>query len=154
MRFKEWYERRPRRTPTLVEAAEIFGITERTVRRWSGRYAMEGLQGRRIGRASARAVPGDDALRRVTLDETQYTGWTVTHCHERGQAEHGGRRSYRWTKKTLQAAGHVVRAPRRGAHRKQRPRTPLPDMMRHQDGSTPEGCPAASGMGLCHWMRR
>ena len=57
MRFKEWYERRPRRTLTLVEAAEIFGITERTVRRWSGRYVTEGLQGRRIGRASARAVP-------------------------------------------------------------------------------------------------
>jgi hypothetical protein len=80
----------------MVETAEILEITERTVRRWSGCYATEGLQGRRIGRASARAVPGDDALRMVTLDETQDTGWTVTHCHER------------W-----QAAGHVVRAPRR-----------------------------------------
>lgn len=106
----------------------------------------EGVQDRRIGRASARAVPGDDALRMVTLDETPYTGWTVTHFHERWQAEHGRQRSYSWTKKTLQAAGHVARAPRRGAHRKKRPRPPLPDMMRHQDGSTPEGCPAASGM--------
>ena len=49
MRFKEWYERRPRRTLTLVEAAEIFGITERTVRRWSGGYATEGRRGCRIG---------------------------------------------------------------------------------------------------------
>jgi hypothetical protein len=141
MRVEELYERRPRRTLTMAEAAEIFGITERTFRR----YATEGLQGRRIGRASARAVPGDDALRRVTLDETRYTGWTLTHCHERGQAEHGGRRSYRWTKKTLQAAGHVARAPRRGAHRKKRPRKPLPGMMLHQDGSTHEWVPG------CQW---
>ena len=41
----------------------------------------------------------------VTLYETRYTGWTVKHFHERGQQEHGGTRSYSWTKKTLQAAG-------------------------------------------------
>jgi hypothetical protein len=107
-----------------------------------------GLQDRRIGRASARAVPVDDALRMVQLDETQYTGWTVTHFHERWQAEHGGQRSIAGPRRPRRPRGHVVRAPRRGAHRKKRPRTPLPDMMRHQDGSTPEGGPAASGMGL------
>lgn len=148
MRFEELYERRQRRTLTMVEAAEILGITERTFRRWSGRYhaeGAEGLQDRRIGRASARAVPVDEALHMVTLYETQYTGWTVKHFHERWQAEHGGQRSYSWTKKTLQAAGHVVRAPRRGAHRKKRPRKPLPGMMLHQDGSTHEWVPG------CQW---
>ena len=148
MRFEELYERRQRRTLTMAEAAEMLGVTERTFRRWSGRYAtegMEGLQDRRIGRLSARAVPVDEALRMVTLYETRYTGWTVTHVHERGHAEQGGRRSYSWTKKTLQAAGHVARAPRRGAHRKKRPRTPLPGMMLHQDGSTHEWVPG------CQW---
>jgi hypothetical protein len=81
----------------------------------------------------------------VTLYETRYTGWTVKHFHERWQTEHGGTRSYSWTKKTLQAAGHVVRAPRRGAHRKKRPRKPLPGMMLHQDGSTHEWVPD------CQW---
>lgn len=79
----------------------------------------------------------------VTLYQTHYTGWTVKHFHEYWQQEHGGQRSYSWTKKTLQAAGHVARAPRRGAHRKKRPRKPLPGMMLHQDGSTHEwvlGC--------------
>jgi len=79
----------------------------------------------------------------LTLYETRYTGWTVKHFHERWHTEHGGTRSYSWTKKTLQAAGHVARAPRRGAHRKKRPRKPLPGMMLHQDGSTHEwvsGC--------------
>jgi transposase len=123
-------------------------VTERTFRRWSGRYDAEGadgLQDRRIGRASARAVPVDEALRMLTLYETRYTGWTVKHFHERWQTEHGGTRSYSWTKKTLQAAGQVVRAPRRGAHRKKRPRKPLPGMMLHQDGSTHEWIPG------CQW---
>jgi transposase len=132
----------------MAEAAEMLGVTERTFRRWSGRYDEEGatgLQDRRMGRVSARAVPLDEALRMVTLYETRYTGWTVKHFHERWYAEHGGRRSYTWTKKTLQAAGQVVRAPRRGAHRKKRPRKPLPGMMLHQDGSTHEWVPG------CQW---
>ena len=148
MRFEELYARRQRRELTMAEAAEMLGVTERTFRRWNGRYeteGAEGLQDRRIGRASARAVPVDEALRMVRLYETRYTGWTVKHFHERWHAEHGGTRSYTWTKKTLQAAGHVARAPRRGAHRKKRPRKPLPGMMLHQDGSTHEWVPG------CQW---
>jgi transposase len=148
MRFEELYERRQRRTLTMAEAAEMLGITERTFRRWSGRYdaeGAEGLQDRRIGRASARAVPVDDVMAMVALYQTRYTGWTVKHFHERWQQEHGGTRSYSWTKKTLQAAGQVTRAPRRGAHRKKRPRKPLPGMMLHQDGSTHEWVPG------CQW---
>ena len=148
MRFEELYERRQQRILTMAEAGEMLGVTERTFRRWSGRYDAEGadgLQDRRIGRASARAVPVDAALRMLTLYETRYTGWTVKHFHERWQTEHGGTRSYSWTKKTLQAAGQVVRAPRRGAHRKKRPRKPLPGMMLHQDGSTHEWIPG------CQW---
>jgi DNA-binding transcriptional regulator YiaG len=38
MRFEELYERRQQRTLTIVEAAEMLGITERTFRRWSGQY--------------------------------------------------------------------------------------------------------------------
>ena len=148
MRFEARYERRQRRTLTMAEAVEMLGVTERTFRRWSGRddtEGAEGLQDRRIGRASARAVPVDEALRMVTLYESRYTGWTVKHVHERWQQEHGGTRAYRWTKKTLQAAGQVTRAPRRGAHRKKRPRTPLPGMMLHQDGSTHEWVPGCQG---------
>ena len=148
MRFEALYERRQRRELTMAEAAEMLGVSERTFRRWSGRYdtdGAEGLQDQRIGRASVRAVPVDEALRMVTLNESRYTGWTVKHFHEHWQAEHGGTRSYTWTKKTLQAAGHMARAPRRGAHRKKRPRKPLPGMMLHQDGSSHEWVPG------CQW---
>jgi len=97
MRFEELYERRPRRELTMAEAAEILGVTERTFRRWNDRYEAEGtagLQDRRLGRASARAVPVDEVVQMVTLYESRYTGWTVKHFYERWQTEHGGRRSY------------------------------------------------------------
>jgi len=145
MRFEELYQRREL---TMVEAAEILGVTERTFRRWSTRYeagGREGLEDRRLGRASTQAVPVDEVLRMVTLYETRYTGWTVKHFHERWHAEHGGTRSYTWTKNRLQRAGHVTRAPRRGVHRKKRPRKPLPGMMLHQDVSTHEWVPG------CQW---
>jgi transposase len=148
MRFEELYERRQRRELTMVEAAEMLGVTERTFRRWSTRYEAEGVEGledRRIGRASARAVPVDEVLQMVTLYETRYTGWTVKHFHERWHEDHGGTRSYTWTKNRLQRAGQVMRAPRRGAHRKKRPRKPLPGMMLHQDGSTHGWVPG------CQW---
>jgi transposase len=148
MRFEELYARRQRRELTMVEAAECLGVTERTFRRWSTRYEADGVAGledRRLGRASARAVPVDEALQMVQLYESRYTGWTVKHFHERWQHEHGGTRSYTWTKKRLQAAGQIARAPRRGAHRKKRPRKLLPGMMLHQDGSTHEWVPG------CQW---
>lgn len=148
MRFEELYERRQRRELTMVEAAEILGVTERTFRRWSTRYEAEGIEGledRRLGRASACAAPVDEVLQLVTLYETRYTGWTVKHFHERWHKDHGGTRSYTWTKNRLQRAGQVAPAPRRGAHRKKRPRKPLPGMMLHQDGSTHEWVPG------CQW---
>ncbi|MGB4069055.1 MAG: ISNCY family transposase [Nitrospira sp.] len=148
MRFEELYERRQRRELTMVEAAEILGVTERTFRRWSTRYEAEGIEGledRRLGRASACAAPVDEVLQLVTLYETRYTGWTVKHFHERWHKDHGGTRSYTWTKNRLQRAGQVAPAPRRGAHRKKRPRKPLPGMMLHQEGSTHEWVPG------CQW---
>lgn len=91
----------------------------------------------------ARAVPVDEALQRVTLYESRYRGWTVKPFHERWQTDQSGTRSYTWTKTRRQGAGHVAWPPRRGAHRKKRPRKPLPGMMRHQEGATHEwvaGC--------------
>jgi hypothetical protein len=70
MRLEKLYERRQQRVVTMAEAGEMLGVTERTFRRWSGRYDAEEakeLRDRRLGRASARAVPVDKALRMVTL---------------------------------------------------------------------------------------
>ena len=48
---------------------------------------------------------------------------------------HGYRLGYTVTRLALQAAGLVKRAPRRGAHRRKRPRRPLPGMLLHQDAA-------------------
>jgi hypothetical protein len=53
MRFTELYERRQRRELTMAEAAELLGMTERTFRRWSERYDMEGARDWRIGGSAA-----------------------------------------------------------------------------------------------------
>ena len=45
MRFEELSERRQRWAITMAEAAEMLGVTERTFRRWSGRYDTEGAGG-------------------------------------------------------------------------------------------------------------
>ena len=43
--------------------------------------------------------------------------------------------SYSWTKAFLQSRNLLAKAERRGAHRRKRPRRPLPGMMLHQDAS-------------------
>ena len=129
MRVEERSERQQQRALTRADAAEILGVADRTCRRWRDRYeadGAEGLQDRRIGQASARAVPVDAVLQRVTRYQTRYTGWTVQHVHERWQQEQGGPRSYIWTKKTRQAAGQVPRAPRRGGIVSNGPAHPCP----------------------------
>ena len=44
MRFEELYERRQQRILTMAAAGEMLGVTERTCRRWSGRYDTEGVE--------------------------------------------------------------------------------------------------------------
>ena len=56
----------------------------------------------------------------------RYGGFTAKHFHDKLRQHHGFTLSYTWTKLRLQAAGLVPKAPRRSAHRKRRPRRPLP----------------------------
>jgi transposase len=121
-----------------LEAAELLGMSERTFRRWSGRYETEGEAGlldRRLGRRSGRAVPAAEAVQVAQLFRERYAGFTVKHFHEHLQRLHGFRWSYTWTRTFLQSHGLVTKAPRRGAHRRKRPRRPMVGMMLHQDGS-------------------
>ncbi|MBK9308005.1 MAG: helix-turn-helix domain-containing protein [Nitrospira sp.] len=93
MQFEELYVRRPRRELAMAEVAELLGVTERTFRRWSARYevnSVEGLEDRRLGRASAWAVPVDETRRMVTVYATHYTDWSMKHVHERWCREHEG----------------------------------------------------------------
>jgi transposase len=123
------------------EAAELLGIGERTFRRWQQRYEEAGEAGlldRRLGRASGKRVPVDREEEVQRLYRTRYSGFTAKHFHEHLVRHHGFRWGYTWTKAFLQSKGLLERAPRRGAHRRKRPRRPLPGMMLHQDGSRHE----------------
>ena len=147
MRFEELYERRQRRRLTMAEAAEMLGVTERTFRRWSGRYdaeGAEGLQDRRIGRASARAVPVDEALRMVTLYETSIPAGPSSTSTNAGRPSMAARGPIPGRRRPCRPRATSPGRPR-GAHRKKRPRKPLPGMMLHQDGSTHEWVPG------CQW---
>ncbi|NYZ15856.1 ISNCY family transposase [Azospirillum sp. RWY-5-1] len=137
-RFEDVHERFTKGRLSAAEAAEWLGVSERTFRRQRTRFEEEGLSGlldRRLGKASPHRVPADETARVLELYRTRYTGWTVKHFHERLVERHGLTRSYGWTKSVLHAAGLVRPAVKRSAHRKKRPRRPVPGMMLHQDGS-------------------
>ena len=148
MKFEEVYPLGPATTNSVgrsccgvlgqAEAAEILGVSERTFRRWRDRFEADGAEGlydRRLGRVSARRAPIDEVARVLELFDTRYWDFTAKHFHEKLVAEHGCERSYNWVRLTLQAYGRRRAAPRRGAHRRKRPRRALPGMMVHQDGS-------------------
>ena len=141
MKFEEVYARTTARLLSQAEAAEVLGMSERTFRRWRDRFEAEGAEGlydRRLGRLSARRAPADEVARVLELFDTRYWDFTAKHFHEKLVAEHGCERSYNWVRLTLQAYGRRRAAPRRGAHRRKRPRRALPGMMVHQDGSRHE----------------
>ncbi len=121
-----------------VEAAELLGVGERTFRRWCRRYEDEGESGlldRRIGKSSGRRVPVDRCDEVERLYRTRYQGFTARHFHEHLVRDHRFAWSYSWTKACLQSRNLLPKAERRGAHRRKRPRRPLPGMMLHQDAS-------------------
>jgi transposase len=120
------------------EAGEILGVSERQFRRYRRRHEEDGVEGlldRRLGKVSARRVPVDTVMWMLDEYRRHHMGWNVKHFHEHIQRRHGFGWSYTWTKMQLQAARLVSQAPRRGAHRRKRPRRPCIGMMLHQDGS-------------------
>ena len=145
MKFEDVYGRWRERRLSQAEAAEILGMSERTFRRWRDRYDADGLEGlldRRLGKASARRVPVDQIDQMLTLYRERYGGFTAQHFHDKLRQHPGFPWGYTWTKLRLQAAGLIAKAPRRGAHRKKRPRRPLCGMLLHQDGSPHRWLPA------------
>jgi len=124
---------------TWLAAAEIIGVTSRTMRRWRERleeHGYDGLRDRRKGKASPRRVALQTCEEVLRLFQERYYDLNVRHFHEKLQEEHGIDLSYSWAKQALQGAGLVARARRRGPHRKRRPRRPMPGMLLHIDVGT------------------
>jgi len=121
---------------TWWEAAEIMGVTDRTMRRWRGRIEKNGYSSLydRRKHPSPKRIPLDQAQRVLSLYEEKYSDFNVQHFHEKLVGEHQIDLSYTWVKKALQLAG-LVKTTKRGKHRRRRPRRPIPGMMLHIDAS-------------------
>ncbi len=123
---------------TWWQAAEIIGISDRSIRRWKQRYEEHGYDGlldRRYHKPSPKRVPLKLAEEVLRLYGESYADLNVRHFHEKLREAHGIELSYTWVKLALQGAGLVKPGRKRGVHRKRRPRRPLPGMLLHLDGS-------------------
>ena len=123
---------------TWWEAAEIIGVTDRSMRRWRERleeHGYSGLADRRKGKVSFRRVPLNTCEEVLRLYRERYFDLSMRHFHEKLREVHGIELSYTWVQQALQGAGLVRRHARRGAHRQRRERRPFPGMLLHIDGS-------------------
>jgi transposase len=120
------------------QAAEILGISVRSMQRMKQRYqehGYDGLADRRRGRPSPQRVALQEVEEVLRLYRDQYSDLSVLHFHEKLREKHGKKWSYTWVKTVLQGSGLVARKKKRGPHRRRRERRPLPGMMLHIDGS-------------------
>ncbi len=123
---------------TWIQAAEVAGITPRSLRRWKARWKRDGYQGlfdRRTRRPSPRRVPMEQLERVLRLYRETYLGFNVRHFHSIVTREHGVMLSYSLVKKALQEAGLVARGKKRGRHRMRRERRACFGELLHLDGS-------------------
>jgi len=138
MRFEELLQGWEKGGLSHAEAAVALGVSERTLRRWRQRYEEDGADGlvdRRVGEPSPRRAPEDELERMRALYQRDYQGFTIKHFHEKLAKRHDYKLGYTTTRIYLQKTGAVQPAPRRGAHRRKRPRRPMRGMLLHQDGS-------------------
>lgn len=124
---------------TFWQAARILRYTARHMRRVVCRYQQEGFAGlldRRRNRPSAKRMPWARAEQILNLYRERYFDFSVRHFHEKLREQHGISYGYTCIKRLLQEAGLVLRAPKRGRHRRRRERRPMAGMLLHIDAST------------------
>src|SRR5438105_4747803 len=137
MKIKEVMTRAMSGQFTWIQAAEIIGITDRSMRRWRKRLSKGGyedLLDRRTRLPSAKRIDIAVVEKVLRLYREKYFDLNVKHFVEKLHQEEQIPLSYSWVKTALQNAGLVKRYAKRGAHRRKRPRRPLTGMM-HVDGS-------------------
>lgn len=123
---------------TWWDAAEIIGVTDRTMRRWRQRIEENGYSGladRRKGKPSGRRIALKVVEEVLRLYQERYFDLNMRHFHEKLHQEHGIELSYTWVQQALQGAGLVAKSKRRGKHRRRRERRPMTGMLLHIDGS-------------------
>ena len=138
MKIKEVITRAMSGQINWLEAAEIIGITDRSMRRGRKRLSTGGyasLLDRRSRRPSAKRIEVAVVEKVLKLYREKYFDLNVKHFVEKLHGLEQIGLSYTWVKTVLQNAGLVKRYAKRGPHRRKRPRRPLTGMMLHVDGS-------------------
>jgi transposase len=123
---------------TWLQAAEILGMSPRSLRRWRERmerYGYVGLIDMRRGVPSPRRAPVAEIERIVRLYRDTYRGYNARHFYQTVKREHGVKLSYTYVRQILQGAGLMKKGRARGRHRLRRPRRPRFGEMLHLDGS-------------------
>ena len=111
-----------------LDAAEIIGVCDRTMRRMREGYQKFGYDGLRDGRSGKQCshrVPMATAEEVLRLYREVYFDLNIRHFHEKLRDKHQIRLSYTWVQLALQGAGLVAKRRKRGPHRRRRPRRPL-----------------------------
>ena len=91
-----------------MQAAEIIGISDRSMRRWKQRYedyGYDGLFDRRPKKPSPKKVPWAEVEKVLRLYRERYFDFNVRHFVEKLRTEHKVELSYTWVKTALQGAG-------------------------------------------------
>jgi transposase len=138
MKVKEVIFRAMNGEYTWLQAAEILGMSPRSVRRW--RYRMErhgyaGLIDMRRGVPSPHRAPVAQMERILGLYRDTYRGYNARHFYQTVKREHAVTLSYSYVRQLLQGAGLMKKGRARGRHRTRRPRRPRFGEMLHLDGS-------------------
>src|SRR5213076_2500659 len=144
MKIKEVITRAMGGLITWMQAAEIIGITDRSMRRWRKRLGTggyEALLDRRSRRPSGKRVEMAVVEKVLKLYREKYFDLNVKHFVEKLHGQEQIALSYTWVKTALQNAGLVRRYTKRGPHRKKRPRRHLTGMMLHVYGSRHQWIP-------------
>src|SRR5438874_9926282 len=111
MKIQEVILRAMAKKITWWQAAEIVGISDRSMRRWRERYeefGYDGLFDRRLGKPSPQRVAVAVVEQVLGLYREKYFDLNVSHFHEKLRQEHGIELSYTWVKMALQGAGLVA----------------------------------------------
>jgi len=121
-----------------LQAADILGLSPRTMRRWREKFDESGVSGPLDGRRrspSDRALPASELRKWLRLYRERYAGYNVRHFHSIARRKHGLTWSYTLIRNVLQAAGLVRKRRPRGKHRMRREPRPCLGELLHLDGS-------------------
>lgn len=128
------------------DAAVLLGMSVRTFRRHCRQYESDGFDGlgdRRVFHAAHNAAPVDEVMEVLSLFESKYSTFSVSHFYDKYRGQHKGQRSYNWVRRCLQDGGLARVGKKGGKHRRRRERAPMAGMLIHQDGSTHEWVPGS-----------